>query len=749
MAQTKTDIATEGFISKKGKPWGDIVGFQLWANRAQSRRILIVLAVLIVFFVGITFAAFEGGLASYWRYLFGILLLIDFTLIITFGSVLIVEIVGLLRKRKAGGALQRRLVMFFLLMAVIPTLIVAVFSTLTVNIGIDGWFSDQVRNAVDSSYETAIAYQTEHHDSLLRDGSLVYSEIVRQTQIDPNNLDYSEGHLRTVLTSAVDLTPNVSYAFIIDGNGSIYSRGEQSYKFNYIVPTARQLALAYRGETVVVEDWDRNQFRYLRLIEPLGQNRYLYLTRPVDGEILSLLDQTEETVSFYKNLDQDRVRFVVLYGLLFTIVALITVSVAVSAAIYLANRLTRPINQLVRAATRVSQGELDVSVPVSGDNDELTVLSKSFNDMTRDVREKRDEIILAGENSERERQRFNSVLEGVSSGVIGADKNNQITFINSAALEILGADADHAKNLNDIASEFVPLIDDARENHADVLQSQINLVRGGKQETLFVRIAKRNNLDGIIISFDDVSNLVQAQRMAAWGDVARRIAHEIKNPLTPIRLSAERMQRRYGSEIDDEKFNELTQIIIRQTEDLRKIVDEFSRFSRMPNPNMVEGDIISTLKEAISLRSQDDKFKIVYDGEPHAYANFDSSMIGQAFGNLIKNASEAVEARAQKEQDHKGLVEIKTKFTEQNGKQLLSIKIQDNGIGLPEDTARLFEPYVTFKDSGTGLGLPIVNKIIEDHSGKLELMERDDAQTGAIALILLPASKQKKNEVEG
>ncbi len=690
----------------------------------------------------LTVLAYRSGAPGALRYAFGILLLFDFTLIITFAALLMLEIGSLFRRRKQGGPLQRRLIIFFLLMAVIPTLLVAIFSTLTVNFGIDGWFSGQVRNAVNSSYETAIAYQDEHHRSLLRDGEQVYQDVVGQVKTSDNQ---SRGELREYLTNAVDLVPNISNAFIIDGEAEIFSRGKQSYKFNYVQPNPRQLERAFKGEVVVIEDWGHDQFRYLRRIEPLGQNRYLYLTRPVDGEILALLDQTEETVSFYQNLDKDRIRFITLYGVVFLLVALITVALAISAALYLADRLTRPINQLVRAASRISAGELDVKVPVAETNDELSVLSRSFNVMTRDVREKRDELVKAGEKSERERQRFNSVLEGVSSGVIGIDQNNKITFINPAAIAILSKGR-NAKNTNiqigKIAPEFLPYIEEARSGHLETVQKQLTLIRGGQQGTLFLRIARRNEEEGLIISFDDVSNLVQAQRMAAWGDVARRIAHEIKNPLTPIRLAAERMQRRYGKEIKDEKFNELTDVIVRQTDDLRRIVDEFSRFSKMPDPKMQEGDLIQSLKEAILLRKESSSADIRYQGLDHAKSLFDGTLMGQAFGNLIKNASEAIEARHASGDNHQGIIQIESKYIKNGDADFLEIKIIDNGIGLPEDASRLFEPYVTYKDTGTGLGLPIVNKIIEDHGGNLQLQKRNDGQMGACAIITLPIERE-------
>ncbi len=700
---------------------------------------------------------YEGSTA---RAVLGLLILFIFLLVLVFASLLFLEILRLLLRHKNTGPTQRRLVTLFVLMALIPTILVAIFSTVTMNVGLENWFSSRVKNVVDSSYDAALAYAQEHDDAIHREGDLVYGNFINDynqfkalglveqnlsisEQIRETNGDLTIGNaslLRETLNNSIaPVVETIQHAFIISGNGEIISRGNGSYLFNYNKPTVEELQKAFEEETVIIKDLLSNEFRYLRTID-VNLGYYLYISRSVDGKILSLLNQTEETAKFYRDSEQSRQRLLVWFGAFYLAAAIVILMLAIWAALYFAARLTRPISRLVRTVERISEGDLDARVMEVDDNDEFSLLSRSFNQMTSDVQSNQLALKRASDASEAESRRFNNVLEGVSSGVIGTDSKGKITFINSSALKLLAVDKiKKTTNISEIAPEFENIISELDLLDTNQVQHQVTLLRDGSQETLFVRVSRseRRRSGNLIISFDVVSDLVHAQRMAAWGDVARRIAHEIKNPLTPIRLSAERLKRRFGKDImdDREKFEDLTDIIVRQTEDLRKIVDEFSKFSRMPEAQREKGDWVEQLHNAIALQeNNEDDVKIIYDGPRHASGFFDATMMGQAFTNIIKNGIEAIASRKQREDLKSGEIRINAELIDGQ----FSIGFYDNGMGFPADKSKLFEPYMTFKETGTGLGLPIVKKIIEDHDGKISLHDRQDNEKGACVQIKLP-----------
>ena len=384
--------------------------------------------------------------------------------------------------------------------------------------------------------------------------------------------------------------------------------------------------------------------------------------------------------------------------------------------------------------------------------DEVSMLGRLFNQMTRQLKAQRGALIETNRNTERRRRLFDSVLSSVTAGVVGLDADGRVDFVNRSGLGLLQLDAAPlGRALSDVVPEWADLWDRARSGGAEVVQDEVKLVRQGALETLLVRIAVRRGEDGTpegyVVAFDDVSELVSAQRMAAWADVARRIAHEIKNPLTPIQLSAERVKRRFGRELDEAsalKLGELTDVIVRQTGDLRRIVDEFSRFARMPEPERRRGDVAALLRETVTLQAAAlDPVQLTADlPDGPVMADVDQTQIGQAFTNLIKNAGEAVEGRTQRDgPGHPARVHVA--MTVENG--MATITISDTGVGLPQDRARLFEPYVTTRDKGTGLGLPIVKKIVEEHGGTLTLTDAAEDETrnrGAEASIRLPIMEQ-------
>jgi two-component system nitrogen regulation sensor histidine kinase NtrY len=380
--------------------------------------------------------------------------------------------------------------------------------------------------------------------------------------------------------------------------------------------------------------------------------------------------------------------------------------------------------------------------------------------MTRQLKGQRDTLVEQNAATEARRRLFDSVLTSVTAGVIGLNAEGRIDFMNRSAIKLLGLvdQRDSGLSMQAAVPEFSALFERLTGSFSESVQEEIKLTRRGKQENLLVRMATRRNtdgaLEGYVVAFDDVTDLVSAQRMAAWGDVARRIAHEIKNPLTPIQLSAQRIRRKFSPHLsaeDAERLEQMTEVVERQTSDLRRIVDEFSKFARMPEPETRAEDAVKLLREAVTLQQAGQPgttFTVSLPEEP-VMAELDATMIGQAFTNLIKNGGEAIESLVEKGGAPEGFQpELRVRMV--TTPDTLVVEIADNGIGLPPDRAKLFEPYVTTREKGTGLGLPIVKKIVEEHGGTLELVDAEEfsegAHRGAMARITLPRLQAERRE---
>ncbi len=658
----------------------------------------------------------------------------------------VARMVAARRARSAGSRLHLRLTGVFSIVALIPTVLVAVFAVLTVNFGLEGWFSERVRNALSSSVAAANAYQQEHRDDLSED-TRVLAEFLDRSRARARLMGDAE--LRQLLTQGQQqIQRGLREAYVIDGGAELRARGDRSYLFDFERPSEEALARATAGELVLIEDWPTNEFRALKRLAA-WEDRYLYVSRDVDGAILALLDETQATVGLYNQLESERGRLLFEFGLIYLGFAVLLILAAIWLGLWFAERLAQPVGHLVEAAEAVGAGDLEQQVVVARGDDEIAMLGRVFNQMTRQLKAQRDAILDSHRQTERRRRLFDSVLSSVTAGVIGLDAEGRIDFANRSAERLLGLDEAQAQALDLAAAvpEFAALFAALVESGREAAQEELPVTRGGKAERLLVRMAVRRNargeLEGYVVAFDDVTDLVSAQRMAAWGDVARRIAHEIKNPLTPIQLSAERLKRKFrhigGAEA--EALDQYTDVIIRQTGDLRRIVDEFSRFARMPVPERRERDLARVLRDSVFLQQ---------NGQPGVHfmldmpegtlpAEIDETMIGQALTNLLKNAGEAIEERRSKRGDDFA-PEIRVALA--TGPEGAEITIADNGIGLPPERARLFEPYVTTREKGTGLGLSIVRKIIEEHGGTLELLDAppfgEDTHAGALARIRLP-----------
>ena len=663
----------------------------------------------------------------------------------------VMQIVALRRQKSAGSQLHLRLTGVFSAMSLLPTATVAVFAVLSINMGFEAWFSDRVQGVIADSLEAAQAYEQEQVRGLKEDIAALASDLetYRRTAINDPQL------LRQRLSDAQEnVQRGLKEAFIIDDTGDLILRGNRSYLFDYEEPSSELIQTAIR-EIVIIPDIPNNELRALTYLNGFG-TYFLLVSRVIDGNLFALLDETQAAGQFYQQLESQRGASLFRFGIIYLIFAVLLIAASVFAALFFAERLSRPIGRLTGAAQKVGEGALDTRVLEEEGNDEISQLSKYFNQMTQQLEKQRETLLENTEQIELRRRMFDSVLSSVTSGVLGLDAEGKVSFVNKSAERLLGGhEILENSHLSVAVPEFFPLFERLTQTKNESLQEELKTVQAGRLENLLVRVGRRRNekgqLEGYVIAFDDVTDLVSAQRSAAWGDVARRIAHEIKNPLTPIQLSAERIRRKFAPKLSEESddLERMTDVIVRQTNDLRHIIDEFSKFARLPQPKKSKEDLIPIVKAAVLLQENGQPNINFVSNIPQnsLVISIDATMISQALTNLLKNAGEAIDTRRDKlggtiaGEIHVGV--------EQVGDNVQVI-IDDNGIGLPQDRARLFEPYVTTRDKGTGLGLAIVKKIVEEHGGTLSLEDAPSFDAapyfGARVVMSLPFLSEEQDE---
>ncbi len=672
-------------------------------------------------------------------------------LILLFGLIAwrVFALIGTHRTKSAGAALHLRLTGIFAIVATLPTIIVAVFAAVSLYFGFEAQFSDKVRSVVNNSAVTAVAYQRERRDAII--GAVAeFAAEMKRAALRRRPLGSLTQELRLQQT-----TRGFPEAYLINSDREIVGRGEFSYKFTFDAPTEAQMSDARLGDIVVFEDLEKSENRALVYLDA-EQDLYLYVSRNIDRDVLEVIERTVETVNDYRQFDESRGEVVTRYALVYLGFAILVITAAIWLGLWFAERLSRPIGVLAGAAQRVGEGDLDVKVPENKTGDEVALLSTVFNRMTAQVKGQRDALISANRESEERRNFTETVLSGVSAGVIGLDADGGVELANNAARTMLGIEKDPTgKALSDIAPPAVDIFEKAATSVSGSALSQIEMTINGVHRELLVRVSARSSRDidqGYVMTIDDLTALVSAQREAAWGDVARRIAHEIKNPLTPIQLSAERLKRKFaklGGE-DAEALNRYADVIVRQAGDIRRMVDEFSRFARMPEPETQTIEVIEVVRDAILLQREareDVTFKRFGDEGPLAL-NLDKGLMHQALTNLLKNACEAIDGRTEANSDFAGQGQVRVTVAIGD---TVAISIEDNGVGLPTaERARLTEPYMTTREKGTGLGLAIVKKIAEQHQGALTLEDaepfEDGAHRGAKVTLTLPVGGMRQAE---
>jgi two-component system nitrogen regulation sensor histidine kinase NtrY len=685
---------------------------------------------------------------SVWLRFFLLLDLVYVLLIVGIVLVRILYVLSQRRSRLAGSKLHFRLAGVFTTMSLLPTITVAVFATVSINLGLEAWFSERVQSVVGTSLSAARSYADEQKTALIEDLQSIAKDL---QNFQKDKIFIEDDELRNELAARqLELQRGLKEAFILNGLGNIELRGERSYLFDFEKPNELQIKAAI-DDVVLINDFNNNELRALIYLIGFG-DRYLYVTREVDGTLFTLLDETQKTAVLYQQMENDRTAYLLNFAVLYFALALLLIVSSVLFALWFAERLSQPIGRLAAAAKRVGAGELTTQVIEDEGDDEIAQLGRYFNQMTKQLKYQRDTLVDNTEQIEERRRLFDSVLTSVTSGVIVLDPDGEINFTNNSANVLLNFNKKTKiqNRLSDIFPELNSLFLKLKKSRSENLQSEIKLVRSGRVENFLVRMAPMNedeNLKGYVVAFDDVTSLVSAQRSAAWGDVARRIAHEIKNPLTPIQLSAERINKKFSPLLGDnsEGLRDMIEVITRQTDDIRRIVDEFSKFARMPELRRKNEDLNALVAATVSLQQAGQPNVFISLSKPKypIITSIDATLINQALMNILKNAGESIETRMRTSStsNDDGIIEVSLK----NSSDSIVVKISDNGVGLPQDRLRLFEPYVTTREKGTGLGLAIVKKIIEEHGGTLKLNDSDPFEKsgiiGASVTIELPKSK--------
>ena len=663
------------------------------------------------------------------------------------------EIAKIIRSRRKGRAASRlhvRIIGLFCLVAAFPAILVAIVAGITLDLGLDRWFEIRTKKIVESSVSVARAYQNESTRVLMG------NTLSMAANLDRNRRLYVLDRERFIQLLTLEARGRgFLAASLVKEDGSELIKSDLETKIEIpTIPTVA-LELAKGGDPVPIPPGNTNLIGSVFKMQDIP-NAYLYTVIAIPPAVIDAVRDTEINSADYNSLQQNRLPFQLAFAILYLGVCLIVLLSAIWMGISVANRIVMPIRRLMYAAQEVSDGNLDVKVDSTGSEGDLQFLNETFNVMLADLKTQQSDLVDAKELMDQRARFIEAVLSGVSAAVVGLDQNGKITIANKYALPILGFDeAEGLKNdpkLSERVPELGEVFEAAIASGKPQYHEQITLMKEGRERTLNAQVTvekEDTRTHSFVMTLDDITDLVSAQRNTAWADVARRIAHEIKNPLTPIQLSAERIKRRYGKHIteDREVFDNCTDTIIRQVGDIGKMVDEFSAFARMPVPEMSKANIKQTVRETVFLQKvgfPDIEFVLETEKGPLEMV-YDNRMLSQGLINVIKNAAEAIEAYPGDE-DFKGKIIVRVEHQGQNA----IIEVIDNGKGLPEtNRQRLMEPYMTTREKGTGLGLAIVRKIAEDHGGTVELMDAPQVAEGghgAMMRFTLPIKEEVSEE---
>ena len=651
------------------------------------------------------------------------------------------------RQRLAGHQLHWRLALLFGGVTTLPAIIVTVFALFVVDYSLRGWFADRISTAVTGSVQVADSYFEEHASSIRTDVLTMANDVNREAfRLADNPVGMAQ-----YLTNQAALR-NLAEAIIFDGTGQVMSKSRFAFAVTFVNLGSDWLDNARAGEVVILRADESNKLRAVVKLNSFV-DAYLFVGRFIDRSVLEAVDNTRLAASDYQRLGISQLDLQVSFAFLFGLVLLLLLITALWVGLNLANAIVVPLGSVISVAEQVRAGNLSQRVPDNLELEEVAQLGSSFNRMLDELARSREQLVQANMQIDQRREFTEAVLGGVSSGVIGLDVEGVVTLPNVAARSFLGLrDVDMiGKNLADIVPEFSGLLGIIAQKRRRFAEEQVLLVRGMKRQTVRARIAAETiegRVIGYVMTFDDVTDLLTAQRKAAWSDIARRIAHEIKNPLTPIQLASDRLRRKYqpADAEDAARFAEYLSIITRQVDDIGRMVDEFSSFARMPQPVLKPMSLAELVRGQISLYDHGE-IAFSFACEDGAADNDfiilgDEGLLRQALTNLIQNAVDSLEGAKTT------TPEIALSLEMNEG--IVQLLVQDNGPGFPEmDLDQLLEPYVTNRDKGTGLGLAIVSKVIQDHAGSLSLSAGQEGGAEVILRFPTPDSQLTSVDVKG
>ena len=662
------------------------------------------------------------------------------------------RLVAARRKQAAGARLHIRIVTLFSMIAAAPAILIAIVGSITLERSLNPAFMQDVRGFVYNTAEAARLFRESQCRSLLQETRLAAFDVSRALPIYSTNKQIFDEFFNSRARYL-----NFSVAALMRSDGIVTDRFDLQTETNsrqgdqaQVPPTPPVLAPpeasdfedARKNEPLCLIMAEGRTFVALRQV-PADQELFLYAARPIDPFALEFPAQAVGLINLYENYEQHRNNIQIAFATMYVLIALIMVLSATWLGLSFSTRLVTPIRRLISATDQVSTGNLYVQVPVNASEGDLAHLGETFNKMTSELRLQQNRLIAASTLIDERRVFTEAVLSGVPAGVIGIDAQGRITVFNASAAKLLEGSSEQAVDqlvgepFEAIIPELAPVMADARESRSRMIQSQITLRRQGPERIYNIRVTSEASIAGaqnFVVTLDDITELVSAQRTSAWADVARRIAHEIKNPLTPIQLSAERLKRKYGRVITQDRdiFDQCTDTIVRQVEDIKRMVDEFSSFARMPKPRLQEDDLSACIRQVLFLMRVGHPEVAMIEHLPEAVvmARFDRRLLSQALTNIVKNATEGIAAA--QERGEAPQIDVSLSVDEAD---VVSIDVVDNGKGFPQESRqKLLEPYVTTRSEGTGLGLPIVAKILEDHGGGIELLDAPSGQGARVRL---------------
>jgi len=611
-------------------------------------------------------------------------------------------------------------------MALGPAIGLVIITSLFFNLELRTWYGDAVRDAVVNSNIVAKNYENEIQAELISDTQLITREILQSSKDNEVNIN----NIQKVLSEFINLR-TISSIYIFRNDGNVYLSLKDRENKNFSNPSLDVFKLLDQNQVYIFQ-LNKNSIVAYKKINFLN-NVYMQVNRNLNENIWDHIDATKDAFRIYSSKEEESSGVQVTYSMIFVLFSICFILIAILIGFNLASNLSKPISNLIKSANKISDGDFNAKVSESDQFEEIKVLLSSYNKMISEIENKQNELIKKSNEDEEKRIFIEAILSLLTIGVLSLDKNFNIILFNKTVLKLFNKTKNFSNGSNflNIFPEWKKIFNNFKNSNKLMLNFQYDFIFFDDKRNFNIRVIKElnvNEIEGYVVALDDTTSLILAEKHAAWSDIARKIAHEVKNPLTPIKLSAERIEKKFNNDsFTKTEISQLTNTISRQVDDIGKLVDEFSSFARMPEAEIKLDNLSQCLKESYLLYNSSRKdinlnLKMVKND---IYFQFDKLQISRCFNNLIKNSIEAVEKIPNP------VIEIRLSASQNN----ITIEIIDNGVGIDDKmSGKIFEPYFTTKSKGTGLGLSIVKRIIEDHGGKIKI-EKNKNMAGTTSLI--------------